>query len=105
MIDSDFGSFEININIPDISRYDNHNNVNTINKEDLEKLKIISYLDLNELEKKEKYTECSICLSEYNDESNIRLLKCEHGFHPECVDIWLKKYNNNCPVCRNGGHK
>jgi hypothetical protein len=73
------------------------NNI-VINENDLNELKIIKY---NDLEEKEKYTECSICLSEFNEETELRLLKCDHGFHKICIDEWLIKYNNNCPVCRN----
>jgi hypothetical protein len=69
-----------------------------INENELNELKIIKYKDLKE---KEKYTECSICLSEFNEETELRLLKCDHGYHKICIDEWLIKYNNNCPVCRN----
>ncbi|URE40080.1 RING-H2 finger protein [Musa troglodytarum] len=24
---------------------------------------------------------------------------CDHGFHPECVDEWLRA-RANCPLCR-----
>jgi len=70
-----------------------------INEDELNNLEIIKHSDIA---CREKYDECSICLSEFNDDSLVRLLKCEHGFHPECVDIWLKEYKYNCPVCRDG---
>jgi hypothetical protein len=91
------GPFEVSITIPQQSSQINPPVV--INQEELNNLEIIKHSDIT---CKEKYDECSICLSEFNDDSLVRLLKCEHGFHPECVDVWLKEYKYNCPVCRDG---
>eukprot|EP01080_Neovahlkampfia_damariscottae_P004228 gene4228-7565_t len=41
--------------------------------------------------------ECSICLSEYENEDEIRTLPCFHMFHKDCIDEWLK-VNDNCPI-------
>ncbi|XP_022633830.1 putative RING-H2 finger protein ATL21A [Vigna radiata var. radiata] len=44
---------------------------------------------------------CWICLSEYNSKETIRCIpECEHCFHADCIDEWLR-INNTCPVCRN----
>eukprot|EP00922_Rhytidocystis_sp_ex-Travisia-forbesii_P035321 GHVS01052410.1.p1 GENE.GHVS01052410.1~~GHVS01052410.1.p1 ORF type:complete len:449 (+),score=55.41 GHVS01052410.1:486-1832(+) len=32
---------------------------------------------------------CSICLCEYEEEEMLRILPCGHGFHAQCVDVWL----------------
>ncbi|CAN8253993.1 unnamed protein product [Cochlearia groenlandica] len=46
-------------------------------------------------------TLCSICLSEYERKETIRCLpECDHCFHSECIDAWLKLHSS-CPVCRN----
>lgn len=43
---------------------------------------------------------CSICLNEFMEDENLRLLpKCSHAFHLPCIDTWLKSHVN-CPVCR-----
>ncbi|CAF2113481.1 unnamed protein product [Brassica oleracea var. botrytis] len=43
---------------------------------------------------------CSICLSEYATRETVRCLpECEHCFHAECIDAWLKLHSS-CPVCR-----
>lgn len=45
-------------------------------------------------------TECSICLGEFEDGENLRLLpKCSHAFHVPCIDTWLRSHKN-CPLCR-----
>eukprot|EP00747_Dinoflagellata_sp_TGD_P222712 gnl/TRDRNA2_/TRDRNA2_94404_c0_seq1.p1 gnl/TRDRNA2_/TRDRNA2_94404_c0~~gnl/TRDRNA2_/TRDRNA2_94404_c0_seq1.p1 ORF type:complete len:261 (+),score=28.41 gnl/TRDRNA2_/TRDRNA2_94404_c0_seq1:155-937(+) len=43
--------------------------------------------------------ECSICLGVYTDGEEIRKLHCGHHFHQRCVDIWLLKHQNRCPLC------
>lgn len=45
-------------------------------------------------------TECSVCLSEFKEDENLRLLpKCSHAFHLQCIDTWLKSHSS-CPLCR-----
>ncbi|XP_009787127.1 E3 ubiquitin-protein ligase Os04g0590900-like [Nicotiana tabacum] len=45
-------------------------------------------------------TDCSVCLSEFQDDESLRLLpKCSHAFHVMCIDTWLKSHSN-CPLCR-----
>ncbi|XP_055817131.1 putative RING-H2 finger protein ATL21C [Solanum dulcamara] len=47
---------------------------------------------------------CAICLGEYSAGETLRCIpECEHCFHVECVDKWLKM-NSTCPVCRNSLH-
>ncbi|GAB2232134.1 hypothetical protein Droror1_Dr00011156 [Drosera rotundifolia] len=44
--------------------------------------------------------ECAVCLNEFEDEEILKLLpKCNHVFHPECIDAWLANHTT-CPVCR-----
>lgn len=45
-------------------------------------------------------TDCSVCLSEFEDDESLRLLpKCNHAFHIPCIDTWLRSHTN-CPLCR-----
>ncbi|PQQ11689.1 RING-H2 finger protein ATL39-like [Prunus yedoensis var. nudiflora] len=44
-------------------------------------------------------SECSICLGEFKDWEKCRQLECEHAFHEECIDQWLRK-KIQCPLCR-----
>lgn len=47
-------------------------------------------------------TECSVCLTEFEEDEAVRLLpKCNHAFHIPCIDTWLSSHTN-CPMCRAG---
>lgn len=40
---------------------------------------------------------CAICQSDLGNRAK-RLPTCEHCYHGECIDQWLKK-KRTCPVC------
>lgn len=42
---------------------------------------------------------CSICLDEYCNGDELRILPCLHSFHTHCIDSWLHR-NATCPVCK-----
>ena len=42
---------------------------------------------------------CAICLVEFEDDERIKVLRCEHAFHAECIDPWLHRHNV-CPMCK-----
>ncbi|KAI3782987.1 hypothetical protein L2E82_13048 [Cichorium intybus] len=43
---------------------------------------------------------CVVCLNEFQDYDTLRVLpSCNHGFHLQCIDTWLRD-NLNCPICR-----
>jgi len=44
-------------------------------------------------------TDCCICLETYVDNEQIKILPCEHGFHPNCIDEWLV-VDSRCPLCK-----
>jgi RING-like zinc finger len=44
--------------------------------------------------------DCAVCLSEVSTGENVRILpKCNHGFHLDCIDMWLFSHCT-CPLCR-----
>lgn len=47
-----------------------------------------------------KNENCAICLEDFKDLERVKILDCDHNFHPDCIDPWLKQYSNKCPLCR-----
>lgn len=43
---------------------------------------------------------CSICTEDFNKGEEVRVLPCNHKFHPVCVDPWLLNVSGTCPLCR-----
>ncbi|KAI3761800.1 hypothetical protein L1987_52222 [Smallanthus sonchifolius] len=44
--------------------------------------------------------ECVICLGDFAKGERVKILpKCNHGFHPHCIDKWLSSHSS-CPTCR-----
>ncbi|KAK3836950.1 MAG: hypothetical protein JOS17DRAFT_713678 [Linnemannia elongata] len=55
----------------------------------------VEYLTLED----EQDAVCAICLCEYEDDEELRKMRCTHYFHKECVDEWLRLHRN-CPLCK-----
>jgi hypothetical protein len=43
---------------------------------------------------------CCVCISACRDGEETRMLPCGHAFHRSCVDLWLARYQQTCPLCR-----
>lgn len=41
---------------------------------------------------------CSICTEDFKVGDDVRVLPCEHQFHPACVDPWLINVSGTCPL-------
>ncbi|XP_027726403.1 E3 ubiquitin-protein ligase RNF43 isoform X1 [Vombatus ursinus] len=41
---------------------------------------------------------CAICLEEFTDGQELRIISCHHEFHRTCVDPWLYQHQT-CPLC------
>eukprot|EP01012_Entosiphon_sulcatum_P056237 TRINITY_DN7960_c0_g1_i1.p1 TRINITY_DN7960_c0_g1~~TRINITY_DN7960_c0_g1_i1.p1 ORF type:complete len:274 (+),score=37.76 TRINITY_DN7960_c0_g1_i1:37-822(+) len=52
-----------------------------------------------ERDKEELEETCSICFHEYATGDTVRKLLCRHNFHARCIDHWLVKRKNLCPLC------
>lgn len=44
-------------------------------------------------------TTCSICLTEYIKDDEVKILPCQHNYHLECIDNWFN-VDDICPTCR-----
>ncbi|KAJ0963870.1 hypothetical protein J5N97_028992 [Dioscorea zingiberensis] len=63
-------------------------------------LRALPKLSFDSAEAGEKITECAICLADFADGDQIRILPhCGHAFHTPCVDTWLGSHSS-CPSCR-----
>jgi len=43
---------------------------------------------------------CPICLEDFEEKTRIKLLPCDHGFHPVCIEPWISQHKDSCPICQ-----
>ena len=43
---------------------------------------------------------CAICVDEFAEEDQVRVLPCNHIFHPQCIGEWLGNHSSLCPLCK-----
>jgi hypothetical protein len=72
----------------------------TLNHEDLERLPTFQYSEIPENIRSMNAANCCICLDDFQDSCQVRVLLCRHFFHTACIDRWLEQENVRCPVCR-----
>uniref|UniRef100_A0A0D9Y9A1 RING-type domain-containing protein n=1 Tax=Oryza glumipatula TaxID=40148 RepID=A0A0D9Y9A1_9ORYZ len=49
---------------------------------------------------RDQATECAMCHGAFDTAELLRVLsRCQHVFHPCCIDVWLMTHSA-CPVCR-----
>jgi hypothetical protein len=41
---------------------------------------------------------CSICTDDFEIGQDVRVLPCNHNFHPACIDPWLLNVSGTCPL-------
>ncbi|CAE6503926.1 unnamed protein product [Rhizoctonia solani] len=82
----------------------------TVSRDDIAKagLRIVKGTEVKELAETKAVTEncterCLICLDDYADDEDLRIMNCKHMFHKDCVDRWMETGRNNCPACRTKG--
>ncbi|KAK9039110.1 hypothetical protein V6N11_023947 [Hibiscus sabdariffa] len=58
----------------------------------------IRFDDLHSREQAEY--DCPVCRCSFEPESEIDLLPCNHLFHKDCLEKWLRYLRGTCPLCR-----
>ena len=43
---------------------------------------------------------CCICLGDMSGDEDLAKLNCNHVFHFNCINRYLREYNHLCPVCK-----
>lgn len=41
---------------------------------------------------------CSICTEDFTTGEDVRVLPCQHKYHPACIDPWLLNVSGTCPL-------
>uniref|UniRef100_A0A0A9FC67 RING-type E3 ubiquitin transferase n=1 Tax=Arundo donax TaxID=35708 RepID=A0A0A9FC67_ARUDO len=60
----------------------------------------IAALPRKEVSEGDPAADCAVCITELAAGEAARVLpRCGHGFHVECVDMWLRSHST-CPLCR-----
>ncbi|CAG9333098.1 unnamed protein product [Blepharisma stoltei] len=59
----------------------------------------INSLQKKIVEKGAEIQKCAVCMDDMPEGTEINVLSCNHMFHPDCIQPWLR-VKNNCPVCR-----
>jgi len=67
-------------------------------QKEINKLRVLRF-NAEDFEENGFQKECAICIEDFEDDAEVRQLKCDHIFHKECVDSWLLM-NGTCPTCR-----
>jgi len=51
-----------------------------------------------ETQRVEEHLGCSICTEDFEKGEDVRVLPCNHKFHPACIDPWLLNVSGTCPL-------
>ena len=54
--------------------------------------------ETNDISKTDNGLACSVCTDDFVKGQDIRVLPCQHKFHPECIDPWLLNVSGTCPL-------
>lgn len=64
----------------------------------LDQIPIQKFDDLVNANPNLKDQKCSVCITSYEPEDQVRYLPCEHVYHPDCIEQWFQTHPT-CPIC------
>ena len=76
-----------------------HTEIQTLSDIELNNIVIQDYSTITN-EHQEKYSSCVVCSDTFTNDHKVKQLQCEHIFHVECIDTWLRTYSAQCPLCK-----
>ena len=57
-------------------------------------------INYNKKASRYKQSDCPICLYPFEEQSQVRMLECDHVYHEDCIVEWVKcKEKTTCPIC------
>lgn len=54
--------------------------------------------DQPEIAAEQRQHQCPVCIEDFVHDEQLRVLPCQHQFHPDCVDPWLLNVSGSCPL-------
>lgn len=79
-------------------------NVNRNGNNNITTNKNKGYKKVKETDTKILDLQCPICIEPFCLRECYRKLNCDHFFHKKCIDRWVKRDKNECPMCRSNIH-
>jgi hypothetical protein len=65
---------------------------------------LLKYLHKEEYSETCRFSDCCICLEDYDSKEEVYILPCEHTYHPDCIKLWFKE-RRTCPMCNSDAMK
>ena len=70
-----------------------------LNQKELDKITLQTYKNID-ICVKQCNENCTICRNQFEEEDEVRQVKCNHLFHKDCIDPWFLEHSYLCPCCR-----